>query len=98
MIDALKETGSDVYVLETGDCGAARLQMQDEIYGASTRQMMLDSGPACAPGCGSSISHAARESCRTGLRCRWDRRGRWLGAISVETNWRMQGHRVRTVK
>jgi predicted O-methyltransferase YrrM len=44
MMDALKETGSDVYVLETGDCGAARLQMQDEIYGASTRQMMLDAG------------------------------------------------------
>src|SRR5438270_8167828 len=43
-MEGLKETGSDVYVLETGDCGAARLQMQDEIYGASTRQMMLDAG------------------------------------------------------
>jgi 2-polyprenyl-3-methyl-5-hydroxy-6-metoxy-1,4-benzoquinol methylase len=40
----LKESGSEVYVLETGDCGAARLQMQDEIYGSSTRQMMLDAG------------------------------------------------------
>jgi SAM-dependent methyltransferase len=44
MMEGSKETGSDVYVLETGDCGAARLQMQDEIYGASTRQMMLDAG------------------------------------------------------
>jgi hypothetical protein len=44
MTQKLKTTGSDVYVLETGDCGAARLQMQDEIYGASTRQMMLDAG------------------------------------------------------
>jgi hypothetical protein len=44
MIEVSKETGSDVYVLETGDCGAARLQMQDEIYGSSTRQMMLDAG------------------------------------------------------
>jgi ubiquinone/menaquinone biosynthesis C-methylase UbiE len=44
MIEESKTNGSDVYVLETGDCGAARLQMQDEIYGASTRQMMLDSG------------------------------------------------------
>jgi ubiquinone/menaquinone biosynthesis C-methylase UbiE len=44
MLEGSKGTGSDVYVLETGDCGAARLPMQDEIYGASTRQMMLDAG------------------------------------------------------
>src|ERR1700731_3081603 len=36
---------------------------------------------ACVPGCGSSISHAARGSCSTGLRGRWDR---W--ATSVEIN------------
>jgi len=44
MIDGAKGTAGDVYVFETGDCGAARLEMQDKIYGASTRQMMLDSG------------------------------------------------------
>jgi hypothetical protein len=44
LIEGSKGNGSGVYVLETGDCGAARLQMQDEIYGASTRQMMLDAG------------------------------------------------------
>lgn len=44
MIDGAKGTAGDVYAFETGDCGAARLEMQDKIYGASTRQMMLDSG------------------------------------------------------
>ena len=44
MIEGAKGTSVDVYAFETGDCGAARLEMQDEIYGASTRQMMLDSG------------------------------------------------------
>jgi SAM-dependent methyltransferase len=44
MIEGAKGTAGDVYAFETGDCGAARLEMQDEIYGASTRQMMLDSG------------------------------------------------------
>jgi len=64
MTEALKETGSDVYVLETGDCGAARLQMQDEIYGASTRQMMLDAG-LCA---GMRVLDLA---CGTGIMSHW---------------------------
>ena len=63
-MEGLKETGSDVYVLETGDCGAARLQMQDEIYGASTRQMMLDSG-LCA---GMRVLDLA---CGTGIMSHW---------------------------
>lgn len=44
MIEGAKGTVGDVYAFETGDCGAARLEMQDKIYGASTRQMMLNSG------------------------------------------------------
>jgi hypothetical protein len=68
MTEGSKGTGSAVYVLETGDCGAARLQMQDEIYGASARQMMLDAG-LCA-GCEFSILSVARASCLTGLRSR----------------------------
>lgn len=64
MIEASKENGSPVYVLETGNCGAARLQMQDEIYGASTRQMMLDSG-LCA---GMRVLDLA---CGTGIMSHW---------------------------
>jgi ubiquinone/menaquinone biosynthesis C-methylase UbiE len=65
MMEGSKEkTGSDVYVLETGDCGAARLQMQDEIYGASTRQMMLDAG-LCA---GMRVLDLA---CGTGIMSHW---------------------------
>ncbi len=37
-------SNSDTYVLPTGSIGAARLLMQDELYGASTRTMMLDRG------------------------------------------------------
>ncbi len=64
MVEGSKGTGSDVYVLETGDCGAARLQMQDEIYGASTRQMMLDAG-LCA---GMRVLDLA---CGTGIMSHW---------------------------
>jgi ubiquinone/menaquinone biosynthesis C-methylase UbiE len=64
MNDGSKGNGSDVYVLETGDCGAARLQMQDEIYGASTRQMMLDAG-LCA---GIRVLDLA---CGTGMMSHW---------------------------
>ncbi len=64
MVEESKETGSHVYVLETGDCGAARLQMQDEIYGASTRQMMLDAG-LCA---GMRVLDLA---CGTGIMSHW---------------------------
>jgi hypothetical protein len=63
MIEVSKETGSDVYVLETGDCGAARLQMQDGIYGPSTRQMMLDAG--LKAGCESWLA------CGTGIMSYW---------------------------
>jgi ubiquinone/menaquinone biosynthesis C-methylase UbiE len=64
MMEGSKGTGSDVYVLETGDCGAARLQMQDEIYGASTRQMMLDAGL----GAGMRVLDLA---CGTGIMSHW---------------------------
>jgi ubiquinone/menaquinone biosynthesis C-methylase UbiE len=64
MIERSKQTGSDVYVLETGDCGAARLQMQDEIYGASTRQMMLDAGLSA----GMRVLDLA---CGTGIMSHW---------------------------
>src|SRR5260370_16930539 len=64
MMEGLKGNGRNVYVLETGDCGAARLQMQDEIYGASTRQMMLDSG-LCA---GMRVLDLA---CGTGIMSHW---------------------------
>src|SRR5271154_2168792 len=37
-------SNSETYVLPTGSIGAARLLMQDELYGASTRTMMLDRG------------------------------------------------------
>jgi len=63
-MEGLKESGSEVYVLETGDCGAARLQMQDEIYGSSTRQMMLDAG-LCA---GMRVLDLA---CGTGIMSHW---------------------------
>jgi ubiquinone/menaquinone biosynthesis C-methylase UbiE len=64
MIEEAKKTGSDVYVLETGDCGAARLQMQDEIYGASTRKMMLDAGLSA----GMRVLDLA---CGTGIMSHW---------------------------
>src|SRR5258708_1062884 len=64
MIEASKENGSPVYVLERGEWGAGRLQMQDEIYGASTRQMMLDSG-LCA---GMRVLDLA---CGTGIMSHW---------------------------
>src|SRR5260370_21130991 len=64
MMEGLKGNGRNVYVLETGDCGAARLQMQDEIYGASTRQMMLDAG-LCA---GMRVLDLA---CGTGIMSHW---------------------------
>ncbi|HWW97311.1 MAG TPA: methyltransferase domain-containing protein [Edaphobacter sp.] len=64
MIEGVKETAGDAYAFETGDCGAARLQMQDEIYGASTRQMMLDSGL----GAGMRVLDLA---CGTGIVTHW---------------------------
>jgi SAM-dependent methyltransferase len=64
MIEGAKGTAGDVYAFETGDCGAARLEMQDKIYGASTRQMMLDSG-LCA---GMRVLDLA---CGTGIMSHW---------------------------
>ena len=64
MLEGAKGTASDVYVFETGDCGAARLEMQDQIYGASTRQMMLDSGL----GAGMRVLDLA---CGTGIVTHW---------------------------
>ena len=94
MIDGSKETGSDIYVLETGDCGAARLQMQDKIYGASTRQMMQDAG-LCA---GMRVHDLA---CGAGLMSHWiaaqvGPTGSVVGGdISREINWRMRVRRAR---
>jgi ubiquinone/menaquinone biosynthesis C-methylase UbiE len=64
MAEGSKGTTPGVYVLQTGDNGAARLQMQDEIYGASTRQMMLDSG-LCAG------MHVLDLACGTGTVSKW---------------------------
>jgi SAM-dependent methyltransferase len=64
MIEGAKGTAGDVYAFETGDCGAARLQMQDKIYGASTRQMMLNSGL----GAGMRVLDLA---CGTGIVTHW---------------------------
>jgi SAM-dependent methyltransferase len=43
-VEGTNGSNSDTYVLPTGEVGAARLQMQDELYGASTRTMMLERG------------------------------------------------------
>jgi ubiquinone/menaquinone biosynthesis C-methylase UbiE len=42
--DGAKGTASDVYALDTGDAGAARLRLLDQVYGASTRRMLLEAG------------------------------------------------------
>jgi SAM-dependent methyltransferase len=48
MAQAVKEgakgSGSDVYALNTGDAGAARLRLQDQVYSPATRRMLLDAG------------------------------------------------------
>lgn len=48
MADAVKEgskgSASDVYALDTGDAGAARLRLLDQVYGPSTRRMLRDAG------------------------------------------------------
>jgi SAM-dependent methyltransferase len=44
MAEGGKGTATDVYALGTGDSGAARLKLLDEVYGKSTRQMLLDAG------------------------------------------------------
>jgi hypothetical protein len=44
MPEGAKGTASDVYVLDVGESGAARLRLLDEVYGASTRRMLLEAG------------------------------------------------------
>ena len=44
MAEGAKGTASDVYVLGTGEAAADRLRLLDEVYGPSTRKMLLDAG------------------------------------------------------
>jgi ubiquinone/menaquinone biosynthesis C-methylase UbiE len=44
MPEGAKGTASDVYVLDVGEAGAARLRLLDQVYGASTRRMLLEAG------------------------------------------------------
>lgn len=42
--DGAKGTPNNVYALDTGDAGAARLRLLDQVYGASTRRMLHEAG------------------------------------------------------
>ena len=42
--DGAKGSASDVYALETGEAGAARLRLLDEVYGTCTRRMLREAG------------------------------------------------------
>jgi ubiquinone/menaquinone biosynthesis C-methylase UbiE len=68
MADAVKDgargTGGDVYALETGDAGAARLRLLDVVYRAGTRQLLYDAG--LRPGC-----HALDLACGVGRVSCW---------------------------
>lgn len=48
MAQAVKEGAkgsvNDVYALDTGDAGAARLRLLDQVYSSATRKMLLDAG------------------------------------------------------
>ena len=44
MAEGAKGTATDVYVLGTGEAAADRLRLLDEVYGPSTRKMLLDAG------------------------------------------------------
>jgi hypothetical protein len=44
MPEGAKGTASDVYVLDVGESGAARLRLLDQVYGASTRRMLIEAG------------------------------------------------------
>jgi ubiquinone/menaquinone biosynthesis C-methylase UbiE len=44
MPEGAKGTASDVYVLDVGESGAARLRLLDQVYGASTRRMLQEGG------------------------------------------------------
>ena len=42
--EGAKGTACDVYALDTGDAGAARLRLLDQVYGTSTRRMLSEAG------------------------------------------------------
>jgi hypothetical protein len=44
MPEGAQGTASDVYVLHVGESGAARLRLLDQVYGASTRRMLIEAG------------------------------------------------------
>jgi ubiquinone/menaquinone biosynthesis C-methylase UbiE len=44
MAEGAKGTATDVYVLGTGEAASARLRLLDQVYGPSTRKMLLDTG------------------------------------------------------
>jgi ubiquinone/menaquinone biosynthesis C-methylase UbiE len=44
MAEGAKGTATDVYILAAGDAAAERLRLLDKVYGAATRQMLLDAG------------------------------------------------------
>jgi SAM-dependent methyltransferase len=44
MAEGAKGTASDVYVLGTGSHGAERLRLLDDVYGAFTRQLLIEAG------------------------------------------------------
>lgn len=44
--DGAKGTASDVYVLDTGEAGAARLRLVDKVFGPSTRALLKQAGIA----------------------------------------------------
>jgi SAM-dependent methyltransferase len=56
--------GSDVYVLITGEAGAARLRLLHEVYGASTEALLTELGLGRA-------MHAVDLGCGTGTVARW---------------------------
>jgi ubiquinone/menaquinone biosynthesis C-methylase UbiE len=44
MAEGAKGTAADAYVLDTGDIGAARLRLLDEVYGGFTRRLLMEGG------------------------------------------------------
>jgi ubiquinone/menaquinone biosynthesis C-methylase UbiE len=44
MAEGAKGTATDVYVLGTGDSGAARLRLLDEVYGGFTHRLLMEAG------------------------------------------------------
>jgi 2-polyprenyl-3-methyl-5-hydroxy-6-metoxy-1,4-benzoquinol methylase len=44
MAEGAKGTASDVYLLDVGEAATARLRLLDQVYGASTRRMLIEAG------------------------------------------------------